>query len=167
MIQHRMKALALPLLSLVALYLVTRFMLIPMFSPLPDNLGLQADGHLADCPHNNNCVSSFARMADLAHYVVPLQFEGSIEEAREQVTTLLQEQMMVNVISSSGDYIHAEYRTAFWGFIDDLELYFDEDASMIYVRSASRLGGNDFGANRQRIELLRNDLATLLGWDQR
>jgi len=167
MIQQRLKALVLPVLSLFAVYLATRLVLIPMFSPLPDDLGIQADGHPVECPSNNNCVSSFARMADLAHYVVPLQFEGSVEEARQQVTTLLQGQMLVNVVSSSGDYIHAEYRTSFWGFIDDLELYFDEDASMIYVRSASRLGGNDFGANRQRVELLRNDLATLLGWDQR
>jgi uncharacterized protein (DUF1499 family) len=52
-------------------------------------------------------------------------------------------------------YLHAEMRTRWLKFTDDLELLLDEKASLIHVRSASRLGQRDFGANRQRVEWLR------------
>lgn len=41
------------------------------------------------------------------------------------------------------------------GFVDDVEFYLDEKDSLIQVRSASRLGESDLGANRKRIEAIR------------
>ncbi|MBW2641103.1 MAG: DUF1499 domain-containing protein, partial [Deltaproteobacteria bacterium] len=45
-------------------------------------------------------------------------------------------------------------------FIDDLELYFNSSNGIISIRSASRVGYWDFGANRRRVELLRSELRT-------
>jgi uncharacterized protein (DUF1499 family) len=59
------------------------------------------------------------------------------------------------VISEEGDYLYAEYRSALMGYVDDVELLFDEKARLVHVRSASRLGRSDFGVNRKRIEELR------------
>ena len=43
-------------------------------------------------------------------------------------------------------------------FVDDVELYYDEKAGLIHVRSASRLGRRDFGVNRKRVEALRSHI---------
>jgi uncharacterized protein (DUF1499 family) len=40
-------------------------------------------------------------------------------------------------------------------FVDDVEIFFDEKAGLLHVRSASRLGRRDFGVNRARVEALR------------
>jgi uncharacterized protein (DUF1499 family) len=40
-------------------------------------------------------------------------------------------------------------------YVDDVELYYDERAGLVHVRSASRLGRRDFGVNRKRVEALR------------
>ena len=45
------------------------------------------------------------------------------------------------------------------GYVDDTEFYLDENAGVIQVRSASRLGSSDFGVNRERIESIRAKLA--------
>jgi len=52
------------------------------------------------------------------------------------------------------------YETRFMKFVDDVEFWFDAGSGVIQVRSASRLGRNDFGVNRRRIEDLREKLAT-------
>ncbi|MCA8941395.1 MAG: DUF1499 domain-containing protein, partial [Planctomycetes bacterium] len=49
-----------------------------------------------------------------------------------------------------------ECTTAVWRFVDDLELLLDDERSVIDVRSASRVGEFDFGANRGRVETLRS-----------
>jgi uncharacterized protein (DUF1499 family) len=41
------------------------------------------------------------------------------------------------------------------GYIDDVEFALDTNASVIHVRSASRLGESDLGLNRKRVEAIR------------
>lgn len=43
--------------------------------------------------------------------------------------------------------------------VDDVELELDPAATLVHVRSASRIGRSDFGANRARVEDLRTRLA--------
>jgi len=40
------------------------------------------------------------------------------------------------------------------GFVDDVEFFFP-DTAVIHMRSASRVGYSDFGANRKRLEKIR------------
>ena len=58
------------------------------------------------------------------------------------------------IITASPDYLHAEFRTIL-GFVDDVELYIDDEQHLIHMRSASRLGYWDFGVNRRRLEAIR------------
>ena len=44
------------------------------------------------------------------------------------------------------------------GFVDDVEFFLDENANVIHVRSASRLGNSDLGTNRKRVEAIRAKL---------
>jgi uncharacterized protein (DUF1499 family) len=116
----------------------------------PDNLGVK-DGRFAACKPTPNCVSSQADAADREHYITPIAFNGTMQELRGAVESMTR----ATVISEEGDYLYAEYRSALMGYVDDVELLFDEKARLVHVRSASRLGRSDFGVNRKRIEELR------------
>ncbi len=52
----------------------------------------------------------------------------------------------------------AEFRSALFGFADDVEFHFDPPG-VIQVRSASRIGYSDFGVNRKRVEAIRTRFA--------
>ena len=53
----------------------------------------------------------------------------------------------------SEDYVAATYSTPVLRFVDDVE--FRRDATQWHVRSASRVGHSDMGANRKRVERIR------------
>ena len=59
------------------------------------------------------------------------------------------------LIRAESNYLYAEFRTPLMRYVDDVELYYDERAGLVHVRSASRLGRRDFGVNRKRVEELR------------
>jgi len=63
------------------------------------------------------------------------------------------------VVTASDRYLHVECKSLVFRFVDDLELYFDSATGIISIRSASRIGYSDFGANRRRVELLRSVLS--------
>ena len=118
----------------------------------PIHLGV-SNGKLAPCPHSPNCVSSQAPPADRAHFIEPLKFQGDAKQAIEKLRQLLLTLPQVSVVEARADYLYAEFRSALMGFVDDVEFWCD--GRVIQVRSASRLGYSDLGANRKRIEMLR------------
>lgn len=88
--------------------------------------------------------------------IEPLRFKGSGAEAMRQLTELVRNTRGATVMTQTPGYLHAEMRTRWLKFTDDLEFLLDEPAGLIHVRSASRLGLSDLGANRTRVELLRS-----------
>ncbi len=63
------------------------------------------------------------------------------------------------LITSTPDYLYAQYTTPLMKFVDDVEFWFDPAANVIQVRSASRIGKGDRGLNRKRVEAVRAALA--------
>jgi len=63
------------------------------------------------------------------------------------------------ITEEKAGYLHAEFRSALFGFVDHVELRLDEAANRIDVRSASRTGYYDFGVNRRRVEEIRERFA--------
>jgi uncharacterized protein (DUF1499 family) len=63
------------------------------------------------------------------------------------------------IVTETSTYLHAEFTSALWRFVDDVEFSIDENAKLIHMRSASRLGRSDFGVNRKRIEDIRKSWA--------
>ncbi len=63
------------------------------------------------------------------------------------------------ITSDNGDFLQAVAKTPMMRFRDDVQLRFDADAGVIQVRSSSRLGISDMGANRTRVERLRQQVA--------
>jgi len=112
----------------------------------PGNLGVR-DGRLAPCKRSPNCVSSQANPSDQEHYIAPI--DGTMEAVRLAVEAFPRSR----IIQEGEGYLYAEFRTKLMRYVDDVEFFFD--GSVIHVRSCSRLGRRDFGANRKRVEALR------------
>jgi uncharacterized protein (DUF1499 family) len=125
---------------------------IPSLSPAPSTLGV-VNGQLADCPGTANCVSSDA--SDAAFKVPAIPYQNSTAEAKAKLLDILFERPQMTLITNDATYIHVELRTRLFGFIDDTELYLDEEAKLIHIRSAARLGQDDMGVNRGFVEHIR------------
>ena len=90
----------------------------------------------------------------------PLHYAGDPARAYARLREVLQGMARVRIVQSTGEYLHAEVRSAVFGFVDDLEFYFSPPGT-IQVRSASRTGYYDFGVNRERVEALHTRFSTL------
>ena len=117
---------------------------------VPPELGLH-DGRLAACPPRPNCVSSVATDSD--HRVAPLPMTGDATAAMLRIAEVVRGEPGASMVTQRPDYLHAEFTSAVFGFVDDVEFHAGRDR--IDVRSASRLGYYDFGVNRRRVERLR------------
>ena len=58
-------------------------------------------------------------------------------------------------------FLHAEFRSMIFRFVDDGDFVVDEAAGVIHVRSAARVGSSDLGVNRRRVEEIRQRLNRL------
>jgi uncharacterized protein (DUF1499 family) len=84
----------------------------------------------------------------------PIQYQGSLEDARRRLLGIVRALPRVTVVEDRGNYLRVEFRSAFFSFVDDVEFEFDDAAKVIHFRSASRLGYYDFGVNRRRMETI-------------
>lgn len=131
-------------------------LLLPLFLLLmgctgspPSSLGVQ-NQRLAPCTSSPNCVSSFESDPDKA--VEPLK------ATLDEVELVVRQMERTDVITATPEYLHVEYRSLIFRFVDDVEFLFDSQKGVTHVRSASRLGHSDLGVNRDRVEALRSHL---------
>lgn len=117
----------------------------------PMDIGV-TNGSLAPCPASPNCVSS--QSEGKQHAIDPIDYDGEKAAARQALMQVVMGMAGVRVVVDTTDYLHLEFKSRVMGFVDDVEFYFPE-ASIIHVRSASRLGYSDLGVNRKRIETIR------------
>lgn len=112
------------------------------------------DGKLIPCPESPNCVSTF-ETSEL-HGTEPLQLEeGSGEPIIGKVKQIISNMERTEIIGEDVIYLHAVFRSALFRFPDDFEVLLDSENNLLHFRSASRVGHNDFGVNRERIEALK------------
>ncbi|MFZ9792920.1 MAG: DUF1499 domain-containing protein [Gemmataceae bacterium] len=118
----------------------------------PETVGLR-DNSLQNCGSKPNCVCSLQN--DSAHGIAPFQIRENVNSSMEKLSKIIRSMSGARIISNRKDYLYAEFKTAFFGFIDDVEFHVNESANQIEVRSASRLGYSDLGLNRSRVESIR------------
>jgi uncharacterized protein (DUF1499 family) len=114
----------------------------------PDNLGSKKE-KLAPCPNAPHCVSTQSR--DLRHAMPPLPFNGTKDQSKNRIIEIIKRTRRSKIMDISDSYIHAEFRTRFLRFVDDVEFLFDDASRTVHFRSASRVGYYDFGLNRRRM----------------
>lgn len=121
-------------------------------------MGNRADGRLEPCPSSPNCVSSDAPRSD-DHYIEPLRLDGDLASIWRALIEHLENQPAYTIVERRDDYLRAEARTRLLRFIDDVEFHLRADRGEIAMRSASRIGYSDLGANRRRLEAVREAIA--------
>ncbi len=117
----------------------------------PANVGV-VNGHLAACPNSPNCVSTLAD--DWEHHLEPLAFNGAAHDALETLKTIVGKLPRTKVVTESDNYLHVEFTSALFRFVDDVEFLVDTENRQVHFRSASRVGHGDLGANRRRMEAI-------------
>jgi uncharacterized protein (DUF1499 family) len=129
----------------------------------PENLGLR-DGKLKPPSKTPNSVSSQAGLwADHPQregaQIAPLAVQGDGPAARARLAQIIEAMEGAHIVERRPDYLYVQFTTRWMRFVDDAEFWFDPAAGVIQLRSASRVGGKDFGVNRARIEAIRARLA--------
>jgi uncharacterized protein (DUF1499 family) len=127
----------------------------------PHDLGV-TDGRLKAPSVTRNSVSSQATLyPDHPQRVyaqiepLPLKAGGALASI-STLTRVLNTLPGVTLVEQRPDYLRAAAQTRWLKFVDDLEFWVEPARSVIEIRSSSRLGREDFGANRARVEAIRS-----------
>ena len=128
------------------------------FGGRPTTLGVK-EGKLAGPRKTPNSVVSEGIESTHPAYVAPIAFTGDPRAALAKLGAVLQALDRVTLIKVEETYLYAEFRSKTLGYVDDFEARVDAAASVIHVRSSSRLGYSDKGFNRSRVELIRAKFA--------
>ncbi|MEQ3636699.1 DUF1499 domain-containing protein [Alcanivorax sp.] len=116
-----------------------------------------AETHLlAPCPDSPNCISSLATQSDKR--VAPLQVAADRKNSLKKLEILLSRLPRVEYDVVGQSRIQARFTSRILRFVDDVTFYVRENG-VVEVRSASRTGYWDLGANRRRVESLREQLS--------
>ena len=118
-----------------------------------DKVGV-VDGKLHPCD-GLPCVSSFHTPDQAKRYIQPLTVHGEWASSFQDILKILKSTSGVNVVKEESNYIYATFSSSFFKFVDDMEFLFDSEKKVVYMRSSSRVGKYDFGANRKHLENIR------------
>ena len=105
--------------------------------PEPTDLGIH-NAELSPCASPAHCGRANWQVAEPVAAVQALQ-------------PLLELMPRTNLVDQTEGYLHATVSSAFFGFVDDLEIYADPIRGLVQARSVSRLGDSDLGVNAKRL----------------
>jgi uncharacterized protein (DUF1499 family) len=116
-------------------------------------------GPLSPCPPTPNCVNS-EEGTDPSHQTDPLPL-GDPATARDRLLELVGSFPRTTILQATDTYVHVTFTTRWLRFTDDVEFRLDEDAGVVHLRSASRVGHGDLGVNRARVAEIHERWASL------
>lgn len=129
------------------------------------------EGRLAPCPLNRDCVSSSDTTPSL--YIAPLAYTSSRTQATQDLLKAIQAVGQARIVSNHRNYLRVEYpintpaeHASEYYYqpeeaVDDVEFYLVPGSRLIEMRSIARLGLFDVGANRARLEQIRDAFENL------
>jgi uncharacterized protein (DUF1499 family) len=106
----------------------------------------QAAKTLGGCPDKPNCISSFAP-TDSPRYIAPIKMTA---EDFEKIEVHFSKVCKAKSVGQLYKYYICE--SSLFRFVDDLEILTNQTNMSLGIRSASRVGHSDMGANRKRIK---------------
>lgn len=113
----------------------------------PDDLNVNTP-----CPTSPNCASSTTTQEDKRVDPFTLTHTNQWEGFKSSVKSLPR----VSVIKEDDNTLQTEFRTKLMRYVDDV--IFQRNETRVDVRSSSRIGYSDLGANKKRIEEIRTKL---------
>ncbi|QVV67856.1 DUF1499 domain-containing protein [Synechococcus sp. LA31] len=129
---------------MTALLLTLTLALFHLMGPVPADLGVH-NGALSPCESTAHCARAEWAVADP-------------QTALAALTPVIAATPRTEIVEQADGYLHATATSAFFGFVDDLELYADSTTGVLQARSLSRLGDSDLGVNAKRLAALREQL---------
>ena len=114
------------------------------------NAGL-VNEFLQACPGRPSCVSSLATSDEhsISAFIVPQGMNDPVSAMAAIIIDLPR----TEILQHDANYLHASFKSAVFGFVDDLEIL--QDGELLQVRSVSRVGFSDMGVNRSRVNTLQ------------
>lgn len=108
------------------------------------------NGKLSPCSSKPNCIcTEFPN--DKTHYTQAIANSNlDIKKVR-----LIIEGMDGKIIVFQDDYIAATFTSKLFRYVDDFEVRLDNEKKLLHVRSASRVGHSDMGANLKRLDAFK------------
>lgn len=142
---------SLKLIPLILVLLIVIYLAALSFNTRQHVLKAHNERVLTACPAKPNCVSSQA--TDAQHQIDPLPLiDNNPEKSWKKLMAVIR-QSGGEILVDDGKYCHAVFTSLLFRFKDDFEAILN--ASDISIRSASRAGTSDMGANRKRVERIR------------
>jgi uncharacterized protein (DUF1499 family) len=113
------------------------------------------DGKFYPCDPHHVCVSTMADRTDEKHYIEPIIYTSTLEEAKLKIKNIISSFNRTQLLKESENYMHFQFTTALFRFNDDVEFLFNDIDKIIHFRSQARMGGYDWNTNRNRMEKVR------------
>lgn len=112
--------------------------------------------HITGPSQQSPVVSSHGlpRCLSTAHCAYREWHVNSNKDAFYELAIVLNSLPRTTIVEEGNDYIHAEVRSKYVGFVDDLELFNVSDQNIIQARSESRVGLSDLGVNNNRLKFI-------------
>ena len=129
---------------MTALLLTLTLALFHWVGPVPADLGVRS-GALAPCASPAHCARADWAVTDP-------------QAALNVLVPVIEAMPRTEIVEQADGYLHATATSAFFGFVDDLELYADSTTGVLQARSVSRLGDSDLGVNAKRLAALHDQL---------
>ncbi len=82
----------------------------------------------------------------------PIPYRVTLSEARSRLVDIVGAMPRTTIVRERENYLHIEFRSRLFRFVDDVEFYLEDERGLIQFRSASRRGYSDMGVNRRRME---------------
>lgn len=139
-----------PILAIAGLYFLS------LTSAQPDNLGV-VDGQLAKCPESPNCVSTQSTDSDKTMPPIAIIDDGA-QTLLKIKSTISSNCPSAKLITESDSYLHYEFTSLLFRFVDDVEFFANDKEQVVHFRSASRVGHSDLGANKKRMSKICESL---------
>ena len=104
-------------------------------------------------PHKVNAVTTDMPDCVVISHCVREDFKvNNVENAFKKATKIVSETERTKIVEKTDSFIHAEAKTKWRRYTDDLLLKAIPEKGIIQVRSESRVGVGDNGVNQKRVD---------------
>ncbi len=124
--------------------------------------------YVGDEPAPKSEMTTAEAQRDAFPDIETLVLTRSVDKIAADVSAVIEEmgmEIIDNTNTENGRLIEATYKSAWFGFVDDFVVRLDEDGDKtnVDVRSKSRVGVSDLGANAQRVRTFTEKLKAAAG----